>query len=320
MIRLPLVRRWGVQSLIAVGVSIVATAVTYRLGWTQTLEQNIVVVVTVWVIGMIFQIASSLHSLHDDQLRKKQVLQVIDDVDRSLLELQSRFREIATRQLSGRPNRVFIDYCRRSLESSLKVARHAAQRGELEVQDHHFVTMETVLAAFEGCQDRTFRCVWLIERGESLFDNHWREYMKALLELSRARRGRRVRVRILFVLEDQEQLERQSVRKALGFVASERGVEYELILRTDYISRLEDGRLDQQYVDFGVYGDHLLFRTKSYEPNIGIFSDDRTIIGAYLQMHDTAMGSARRLEGPGDLPRNISLDEFLDCDRADDDD
>ena len=60
-----------------------------------------------------------------------------------------------------------------------------------------------------------------------------------------------------------------------------------------------------------------MFRTKSYTPNIGMFSDDQTAINTYLKMHDAAMGTATPLKTPTNLPENISLEEFLDCDSTD---
>lgn len=317
MTQVPLFHRWWGQSAIGLLVAILIPIGIFVVGWTQNPGRSIAIGVCSWVIVMLFQIVHLLRSIHAERLELKQVFEVINENDRLILELQSRLREIATRQLSGKPNQVFIDYCHRSLESSLKVARRAAQRGELEVQDHHFATIEIVLAAFEGCQDRTFRCVWLIEPDENLFDEYWREYMKSIAELSRAPRNQRVRVRILFVFKQQEQLEHRSVKTVLSFVSAEKGFEHHLMLQSDYVSRLRDAELDQQYIDFGVYGDHLLFRTKSYEPNIGMFSDDQTIIGAYRRMHNAAMDATTTLKTPTGLPVNISLEQFLHCDSAD---
>ena len=322
MTQLSIWKHWWVQSVIALGPAIPIPIITHWLSWTQSLEADITVGIAIWVIGMIFQIAHSLHSFHVDRLENKHVLDVIDEMDCFLLELQSRFRQIVARTLSGKPNYVFIDYCRRSLESSLKVARRAAQRGELEVQDHHFDTVDTVLAAFEGCKERTFRCVWLIEDGD-LFDDSWRNYMGCLVQLSRRRRNnKQVQVRILFVIEndldDAALLKRLSVARVLGFVSGEKRFECRLMSRRDYGGHLRDAGLAEQYLDFGVYGDHLLFRTTSYEPvNMGIFSVDPKAIYEYSRVHDVAMvtHSARPL--PPDLPENVSLEQFLDCDRAD---
>ena len=318
MIQVPLWQRWWLRSMIAVVVAVAVPIVSDRLGMTTSLKEQVYVGVGTWMVGMIIQIAYSLHLFQCERLEDRHVLEVIDAGDCLLLELQSRFREIAARTLSGRPNRVFIDYCHRSLKNSLNVARRAAQRGELEVRDHHFDTIDTVLAAFAGCQDRTFRCVWLIESGDRLFDKYWREYMKSIVELSRQRRRtRRVQVRILFVLEDQAQFERASVKTVLSFVATERNFKYRLMSQMDYQSRLGDSNLDNGYLDFGIYGDHLLFRTTSYEPNIGVFSDDQTVIATYRRMHDTAMNAAETLTMPDELPVNVSLERFLDCDSVD---
>ena len=318
MTRVPFWNRWWVQSTTALVVAILVSAVTHWLRWTLSLKEDLVFVVGIWVVTMIFQIAYSLHSFHVDRLETKYILGVIDENDRSLLELQHRLREIASKTLSGKPNSVFINYCRRSLKQSLDIASRAAQRGELEVRDHHFNTIDTVLAAFDGCRDRTFRCVWLIEAGECLFDEFWRQYMQSVVELSRHRhKKQRVQVQILFVLEDQAQLERTSVKTVLGFVSTEKGFEYQLIRQNDYESRLSDAHLDKQYLDFGIYGDHLLFRTTSYEPNVGVFSDDQTAINTYREMHDTAMNAAETVKIPRGLPERVSLEQFLDCDSAD---
>ena len=312
----PLFHRWWARSALGLVVAILIPIGISLVGWTTNPGRGIAIGFCTWVIGMLFQIVQLLRSLHVERREIKQVLDINNEDDRLLLELQHIFRQIAARLLSRRPSQVFIEYYRRSLRQTLSVAKDAAS-GELEVQDHHFDTVDTVLDAFEGCEDRTFRCVWVIEPDEKLFDEYWREYMRSITELSRRPRNQRVGVRILFVLDNQEQLERRSVRTALSFVSAEKGFEYHLMLYSDYMSRLHDGNLDRQYIDFGVYGDHLLFRTKSYEPNLGVFSDDQTTINTYLSMHNAAMGTVTPLKTPTGLPENVSLEQFLDCDSAD---
>ena len=315
MIQLPFWQRWWVQTLASLGGAILVAIATHHLIEPLSLKENIAVVVGVWTVQMILGIAYSVHSLHVHQLEAKHVLDVIDAGDCLLLEIQSKFREIAARTLSGRPNHVFIDYCHRSLEQTLNVVR-SAQSGELEVRDHHFDTVERVLAAFEGCTDRTFRCVWLIE-GE-LFDEFWRQYMESLIELSRKPSNQRVQVRTLFIVGDAAQLARPSVKVALGFVTAEHGFSCRLMSRTEYQNRLQDGNLDATFLDFGIYGDHLLFRTTSYEPqHIGKFSVALADIQKHLRMHNSAMEATQTLTMPADLPTNVSVESFLHCDTLD---
>lgn len=330
MTRVPAEQHWFLKSAVPVVAAILVPVGGHLLSWvlsvswTLSLKEDIALSVSIVIVGVIFQlkyslhqIACSLNSFHVDRLKAKHILEVIDKGDYLLLELQARFREIVTKTLNGNPNKVFISYCHRSLEQTLSITKGAA-RGELEVLDHHFPTINAVLAAFEGCVDRTYRCVWLIEDDEELFDELWREYMACLVELSRKEvMDQRVQVRILFVAENQAMLERPSVKTVLRFVSAEKGFEYHLMSREDYTFRLGDGRLDQSYLDFGVYGDHLLFRTKSYHPNIGVFSDDPMEIKQYCTMHNGAMSAVQTLRIPAELPKNVSLEQFLDCDSAD---
>ena len=320
MTQLPFWKHWWVQAVASLGGAILVAGVTYLLDWNLSLKENLTLVVGLWMVEMIFGIAYSLHSLHVHQLEATHVLGMICEVDHLLLELQSKFREIAARPLSGKPNQVFIDYCRRSLEQTLSIAKGAAS-GELTVHDHHFDTVDTVLAAFEGCKDRTFRCVWLIE-DDDLFDDSWCKYIKCLVELSRSRsKNKRVQVRILFVVEDDLDdlalLKRREVEIVLGFVSGEKRFEGRLISRGNYDKQLRDAGLASQYLDFGVYGDHLLFRTTSYEPtNMGVFSVDPTVIQKYRRVHDVAMDAPKSRELPAGLTEKISLEQFLDCDMA----
>lgn len=315
MTQVPMWQRWWVQALLAGVVATLIPVLTHKLEWTRTLPEDIVLGVGVWIVSMIFQMAHTLNSIHVDRLEARHILEVINENDCLLLELQARLRDVASRRLNDRPNRVFLDYCRRNLEHSVNVVRRAAQHGELEVHDHHFDTIDTVLGAFDGCSDRTYRCVWLIEDSEDLFDEYWRQYMKSLVQLSReGAAAQRVRVRILFVAENEAQLKRASVKTIVGFVTAEAGFEHRIIGLDDYQSRLRDGRLHLDCIDFGVYGDHLLFRTTSYEPQAGVFSDQQTAISNYRAMHDAAMDAARTLRIPDAIPVSVSLEEFLNCD------
>ena len=314
----PFWQRWSVQTLASLAAAVAVSAVTHWLKLTTTLAGSFLIVVGSWTIMMIFYIAYSLHSLQLDHLRARPVRDGIDAGDALLLELQSRLQLVASRTLNGRPNRVFIDYCHRSLKMALEIATSAAQSGELTVRDHHFDTVDTVMGAFEGCEDRTFRCVWLLQHGD-LFDDSWRQYMRHLVELARKRRkNEKVQVRILFVAEDVNDaaiLERPATRTVLGFLSHARGFDCRLISGANYHRYLHDTALSGQCLDFGVYGDHLLFRTTHYDPvNQGTFSIDPTAIQKYRRVHDLAMNSTHSRSLPTNLPSDISLDAFLHCD------
>ena len=316
---LPIFKRWSVQSVTALIVAILVPIAVNWLGWNLQLKEQIAIGASIWVVGMIFQIALSVQSLHVEQLEFKYVLDAINDHDRVLMELQTNFRKMLSRNLSGLPNRVFVEYCRRNLAMSLEVVKGAAERGEMKVHDHHFETIGTVMAAFKGCKDRTFRCVWLIERGDSLFDTFWAEYMKSLVELSRRKNpNKRVDVSILFVSDDEDQLRRKSVEQVFQFVTQERRFEFRVIFRDKYKEILRDNRLDSEYLDYGIYGNHLLFRTLSFDPNVGVFTDDTDTVNKFSMMHDKIMTSREKAHLDHIGAKLITLPEFLRSDDLDD--
>ena len=316
--RIPIWNHWITQSGTALAVAIIVPVIVDHAGWKLELKEQVVLGAAIWLAGMIFQIAHSVQSLHIEQLEFKYLLDATNDYDKVLFELQTSFRKMLSRDLGGRTNRVFVEYCRRSLNMSLSVVKGAAQQGELKVQDHHFETIETVMSAFEGCNDRTYRCVWRIEKKETLFDRYWEEYIKSLVQLSnKCSPNQRVEVSILFVSDDKEQLKRKSVQRVLQYVAQERRFKFRTMLYDEYEGRLRDSRLTSEYLDYGIYGDHLLFRTLSYEPNVGVFSDDKEIIGRYLKMHETVMTSLPEMDLMNAHQTPITLEEFIRSDDLD---
>ena len=96
--------------------------------------------------------------------------------------------------------------------------------------------------------------------------------------------------------------------------AKAKGINYQIITNETYEELVRDGGLDAQYVDFGVYGQKLLYRTKTYEPKKGMFSEDESTIETYRQTHEAAMGSAMSLEAPKGTKEHNNLEEFLHAD------
>ena len=89
-------------------------------------------------------------------------------------------------------------------------------------------------------------------------------------------------------------------------MSGEKRFECRLISRSDYDDQLRDAGLDQKYLDFGIYGNHLLFRTTSYEPkNMGMFSVNPTMIQKYRRVHDVAMDTPKARDLPPTCQRRF---------------
>ena len=235
-----------------------------------------------------------------------------ENIDYSLMQLQMRLREVQAHRSA-----VFRTYCKNELENFVSRVARAAQQGELIVKEHHFRTVEDVLDAFGDSTNRVFRAVWNIEEDERLFDTAWQHYMKELIALTKAKKKReRIKVELLLVADKAETLDRPAVKIVVGYLRSRKakGINYRIISEETYNELVRDSQLNPRYIDFGVYGEELLYRTETYEPKQGMFSEDRGEIRAYRQTHEAAMRSARALPDPEGIEDHDNLERFLQAD------
>ena len=264
--------------------------------------------------GMIFSIMKRVAKLEVDVREHNEELAAAGEIDGLLLQLQARLREVQANRSA-----VFKTYCRQELEHFATRVARAAQHGELIVNEHQFSTVDHVLEAFGGT-NRVFRGVWKIEEGERLFDTAWQHYMEELVKLTKLtlpwQKTKRITVELLLVVDKQETLNRRAVEIVVGYLRPRKtkGLNYRIIKKETYEELARDSQLDTGYIDFGVYGEALLYRTKTYEPKQGMFSEDKGTIQTYEETHEAAMRNAKELPHPAGAIDHDDLKRFLDAD------
>ena len=264
--------------------------------------------------GMIFSIMKRLAKIEVDVREHNEELAAAGEIDDLLLRLQPRLREVQAFRSA-----VFNTYCKEELEDFVTRVARAAQQGELIVHEHNFQTMEDVLDAF-GRTNRVYRGVWKIEEKERLFDTAWQHYMEELDKLTKLtlpwQKTKRITVELLLVVDKQETLNRRAVEIVVGYLRPRktRGLNYRIVTEETYEEFVRDSQLDTKYIDFGVYGDELLYRTETYDPKKGMFSEDKNTIRTYRDTHKTAMRNARTLPDPAGAEDHDDLERFLDAD------
>ena len=264
------------------------------------------------VAVMIFSVRKRVAEIEMDVREHNGELAAGEEIDDLLMRLQARLREVQAYRSA-----VFKTYCKQELELFVNRVARAAQQGELIVNEHHFRTVDDVLDAFGEQQNRVFRAVWRIEEGERLFDTAWQHYMRALIELTEAgSKKKKITVELLLVVDKRETLERRAVEIVVGYLRSEKtkGLNYRIITEETYEELARDSQLNTRYIDFGVYGDELLYRTETYEPKQGIFSEDNWTIRAHRETHEAAMRSAKALPDPTGAKDHDELEKFLQAD------
>ena len=267
------------------------------------------------IVAMIISIMKRVAKIEIDTRVHNEELAAGGEIDDLLLRLQPRLREVQAFRST-----VFNTYCKQELESFVDRVSHAAQKGDLVVNEHHFQTMNDVLDAF-GETNRVYRGVWKIEEGEPLFDTAWQQYMRELVTLTvAAERTKRITVELLLVIDKRETLDRRAVKIVVGYLRprKKKGLNYQIVTEETYDEFVRDSQLDTKYIDFGVYGEELLYRTETYDPKRGMFSEDKGTIRKYRKTHEAAMGSARALPDPADVEDHDDLERFLHADKPED--
>lgn len=186
---------------------------------------------------------------------------------------------------------LFINHFMREVRQLDGDLRDVAQKGELRVQAEHFLSVDNVLDVFRGTANRIWRYTWFIDPGEWLFaDLAWRRYFERTTGMLEA--GEIAEIRIVLVLSEPSLVDTRRVDTLLRYFASHRGFGCWYMSRADYAAISTDMQIPASQLDFGIYGDRLLFLTEQYTPEIvGVFSKDPNRIRRYTHLFDALWGS-----------------------------
>jgi hypothetical protein len=203
---------------------------------------------------------------------------------------------------------LFMDFFKTRLAEMAEILRNAAEQRQLFVADFHFRRTDLLLGTFIGDESATLRYVWVIRKDEPLFDNKWEHYCDQILKGTTA--GAIKDVRALLILGNKVNIDDDIVRALAGFYEYTKAHSYKIIDENVYNHFKSDSRLENDYIDFGIYGNRYIYLTLSYgEPSSGRFCKDKAVIERYIKFYDHvwSSSSAKRLSR-NLVPRNKLTD------------
>jgi hypothetical protein len=98
-------------------------------------------------------------------------------------------------------------------------------------------------------------------------------------------------VKALFVLNNPGVVPGSTLELLINFHLAERGFSCRTISSELYEEICSDISIQTEFLDFGLYGPGLMFRTVTYEPTAGFFSRDRDQIAAFHELFDACWTS-----------------------------
>ncbi len=194
--------------------------------------------------------------------------------------------------------------------------KEAAEAQNLRMTENHlFVSAGLFELSTYGGNDLVIRYSWPIYDNEKIFEDYpWRRFFEQLT--LKASDGSIKSINVLMIVENRKILEEPRAKMFLDFMQTNKGWKCRVMTSNDYKNMCIDSNISQAYLDFGIYGQNLLFRTEMSTPTVaGVFTKDIATIRNYINFFDTMWeSSAISSPNPSTSTTKITLENFLEFD------
>jgi len=255
------------------------------------------------------ELSSLLHALNDMLGADSGSDDLAGEADRHLQAIRESFKRIAK---CGK-NDVFVRHLMEQLEALAGTFVGASTRSKLPVTGHEFESAQLLASAF-GSSNRVFRYTWKVDVGARLFDDAaWRRHseLTSTMAISGA-----LEIRTMFIGESRQVLEAANLQKLLEFFASHDKMTAKIILGPDWNSCMIDYEIPSNCIEFGLYGENLLYQASTYNPvSVGSWSKDAIDIKRFTEFFDAVWNMpAVAANNPASPAQKVSLSRLVSAD------
>ena len=257
----------GTQTIVHIAAFLLALVAAFASTYLGDADKYTVPVLVVLIVAVL-DVIVMLTLIYAGEKRERRLWRIQNSIDQQLAKIRSELDVVATDAYGHQD--VFLQFLGTMLDELEATAVEAAQRKCIHVVDHHFESIDNVLAAVEQDSERRIRFVWVFEKDEPLFaDLNWKRYFNMIADMAQRRK---VRVQALLVFSERALESTPRVSRLLECYHGARNMDCQLIDTAVYERLLSESTVDPGCEDFGIYGRSLLFRTECYEPVVrGMF-------------------------------------------------
>lgn len=293
---------------------VIVTWLPSRVGITLSTPEKIVIGSLLFCAPILIRIFWLTSKLAGRDEHEERLWDLREECETQLLIIRNCFVQI-TRDRYG-PTDLFVTHFQKEIHKLLEKIKEVAERQQLVVQADHFLNVDNVLDAFQGASERIFRYTWPIDGTHKLFDDHaWKRYFEKTTKMMQQREIKEIRT--VIVLEDPKVISSSRLKKLFDFFNTNRDFNCYTINKADFRAICSDNGMPSCYIDFGIYGDVLLFLTEQYEPEIiGLFTKDKTKIQHYCHLFDSMWGSAIARKNPSTALEQVTLEDLYAFDET----
>lgn len=250
--------------------------------------QQLLLTIISFVIPLIIQNAIHLRSLLEVATVESRRLRMKTQADIKLISIQNSFHRIV--ESSAGDEALFCEFYQNEFATLEEHIRDADEKGQLRMEAAHYYMTPAVLSLFDLPDTNWFKDVFIISDINDIFDTHSLNYFNGLIR--KLREKKLVSIESLFVITGEIIADDNPLDLLLRFYHRENGMDYRIIDQAIYYELFRDSRLPEEYVDFGIYGQRVMFRTITYEPTTtGVFTRNRDAIEKYKRFFENCWNS-----------------------------
>lgn len=218
-----------------------------------------------------------------------------NDADVRLHNIRAHHHELAIRARHGTRD-FFVAYFHDALMALEARIRDAAKKGEISCEGEHVNLKESLVETLLSSATLHLKYTWCIGLKDLLFDFYpWHSYFKTTCELAAASKIEKVEV--LLVFECEEVGARPDVKKLVELYSTLPNCHCYYLDLKRYQQVVDSVRPQTRCVDFGMYGESLLYLGLEYGPenHKAIFTSDAKALQDYQKVWRRCLDDAEKI-------------------------
>lgn len=307
------------RQIIVLVVSLVTSIIFgFSPSWTGvqlTTSEQLIFTVVLFIAFLLLDITWLLSGIFIHHQKEEDLWLLREACDTELSDIRASFYHIARESYGNKD--LFITYFIKKFQKLSNDIKEVAEKKELHVQADHFLYLENVLDAFHRDDERIWRYTWPISSDETLFEDlHWRRYFERTTDMALQRQIKEIRA--ILIIENPHMRELPRFKKLLDFFHTNSGMKCSIILKDKFNVILRGNGIVCNFMDFGIYGNTLLYLGEKYEPEIiGTFSKDPVLIQNYKKLFDSIWESPNLSKiNPSTAKTQVTLEELFKFDET----
>jgi hypothetical protein len=272
---------------VSLAISVLSSLVTGRYGFTAA-EQTLLTVCLFTVFALL-DVILVIGRNADHRIKAYELWSVRNEADIELANIRHSFAELA--RLSHGRKDIFISHFMKEIHNLAKKIKEASDKQELRTASEFYVKAEDIFESFVGEADLVLRYVWPIDPKERLFgEPAWGRFFEVKVRMVEKKKIRGACAILIF--ERADDIKNPKVQKLLEFFRTNDGHSCRIMMRDDFAKLCAENGIPGNYLDFGIYGSRMLFRSERYNPEyIGVYTKDEGLVQTYAKFFDTLWDS-----------------------------